>query len=165
MAGAASGGGGGASGGGGGGVSGGGVGSGSIDLPHGLLFAAAHEFVERYPVDLDHFVPHPRDVPVRSAHASADPFDEDLVVLVDEVDRAVADREGCDLPAVLDQLDLHADDALRLRRSLERVRFLLEVLHAPLVVPVGPASRLSFVLELARCEEAAGQGGSSEGAL
>src|SRR6266511_4211910 len=90
MAGAASGGGGGASGGGGGGVSGGGVGSGSIGLPHGLLFPAAHEFVERHPVDLDHLVTHARDVPVRSPHPPADPFDEDFVVLVDEVDRVFA---------------------------------------------------------------------------
>src|SRR6266545_3577767 len=181
-AGAGAGGGGGASGGGGGGVSGGGVGSGSMGLPHGLLFPPAHEFVERDAVHLDDLVSDAGDVAVRAPHAAADPFDEDLVVLVDEVDRAVADREGRHLPSVLDELDLHAlaqrgvrllrldrdlleDDALRLRRSLERVRFLLQVLLAPLVVPVGPASRLPFVLEFTRCEEAAGQWRFLGGAL
>src|SRR5439155_5124735 len=103
-------------------------------------------------------------------HAAADSFDEDLVVLVDEVDRAVADREGCDLPAVLDQLDLYAlpqrgvrllrldrdlleDDPFRLRRAFERVRFLFEPKHAPLVVPVRPPSGLAFALQFARREE------------
>src|SRR6266550_7231164 len=95
-------------GGGGGGVSGGGGGSGSTRLPHGFLFPAADELVEAHAVDLDHLVPHAGDVPVRTAHAASDPFDEDLVVLVDEVDRTVADGEGGHLSAVLDQLDLHA---------------------------------------------------------
>src|SRR3989454_7673178 len=79
------------SGGGGSGVSGGGGGSGSTRLPHGLLFPAADEFVEAHPVDLDHLVPHAGDVPIRPAHAASDPFDEDLVVFVDEVNRPVAD--------------------------------------------------------------------------
>src|SRR5438309_11497801 len=96
------------SGGGRGGVSGGGGGSGSTRLPHGLLFPAADEFVEAHAVDLDHLVPHAGDVPVRAAHAASDPFDEDLVVLVDEVDRTVADGTGGHLTAVLHQLDLHA---------------------------------------------------------
>src|SRR5712691_8655569 len=81
------------SGGGGGGVSGGGGGSGSTRLPHGLLFSAADEFVEAHAVDLDYLVPHAGDVPIRPAHAAPDPFDEDLVMFVDEVDRAVANGE------------------------------------------------------------------------
>src|SRR5207247_1715736 len=78
------------SGGGGAGVSGGGGGSAATRLPHGLLFPAADEFVEAHAVDLDHLVPHAGDVPVRPTHTAPDPFDEDLVVLVDEVDRSVA---------------------------------------------------------------------------
>src|SRR2546428_12548981 len=95
-------------GGGGGVVSGGGGGSGSTRLPHGLLFPAADELVEAHAVDLDHLVPHAGDVPIRPAHAASDSFDEDLVVLVDEVDRSVAYGERGHLSTVLDQLDLHA---------------------------------------------------------
>src|SRR5207249_8637332 len=86
---------GGSGGGGGSSVSGGGGGvSGSTGLPHGFLLAAPDELVQAHAVDLDDLVSHARDVAVRPAHAAADPFDEDLIVLVDEVDRAVADREG-----------------------------------------------------------------------
>src|SRR3989454_11450614 len=150
---------GGSGGGGGSSVSGGGGGvSGSTGLPHRFLFAAPDEFVQAHAVHLDDLVSDARDVAVRPAHAATDPLDEDLIVLVDEVDRAVADREGRHLPSVLDELDLHAlaqcgvrllrldrdllqDDALRLRRSLERVRFLLQVEDAAFVIPVRPPSR------------------------
>src|SRR5437773_5652423 len=88
------------SGGGGAGVSGGGGGSAATRLPHGLLFPAADEFVEAHAVDLDHLVPHAGDVPVRPTHTAPDPFDEDLVVLVDEVDRSVADSKGGHLSTV-----------------------------------------------------------------
>src|SRR3990172_1426861 len=149
--------------------SGGGV-SGSTRLPHRLLFRAADELVQRDPVHLDHLVPHARDVPVRSAHAASDPFDHDLVVFVDEVDCAVPDREGGDLPAVLDELDLHAlpkrgvrllrldrnlfeDDPFPLRCPFKRVRFLLEVLHPPLVVAVRPTVGLSLLFQLPRSEQ------------
>src|SRR5205823_6160237 len=125
-------------GGGGTGVSGVGGDSGSKRLPHGLLFPASDELVEAHAVHLDDLVPNARDVPVRSAHAAADAFDQDLVVFVDEVDRAVADRERGDLTSVLHELNLDAltqggvgllrldsdlleDDPLRLRRSLQRV--------------------------------------------
>src|SRR5204862_6703190 len=124
-------------GGGGAGVAGGGGGSAATRLPHGLLFPAADEFVEAHAVDLDHLVPHAGDVPVRPPHTAPDPFDEDLVVLVDEVERSVADSKGGHLSTVLDQLDLHAlpergvrllrfnrdlfeDDAFRLLQSLVR---------------------------------------------
>ena len=100
------------------------------------------------------------DVAVRPTHASADPLDEHLVVLVDEVDGAVAHREGGDLTAVLDQLDLDAladrrvrllrldadlldDDPAALGGPLERVRALLEVEGPSLVVAVRPASPLA----------------------
>src|SRR5438034_5550513 len=136
-------------GGGGGGVSGGGGGSGSKRLPHGLLFPAPDQFVEADAVDLDHLVSDAGDVSIGTAHPAPDTLDEDLVMFVDEVDRAVADREGRHLAAVLDELDLHAlaergvrllrldghfleDDPLRLRRALERVRFLLEPQGPPL---------------------------------
>src|SRR5206468_10648307 len=162
---------GGSGGGGGSSVSGGGGGvSGSTGLPHGFLLAAPDELVQAHAVHLDDLVSDARDVSVRPAHAAADPLDEDLIVLVDEVDRAVADREGRHLPAVLDELDLHAlaqrgvrllrldrdllqHDALRLRGSLERARFLLQVEHTPLVIPVRPPSGLAFALQFARCEE------------
>src|SRR5436853_1754290 len=138
--------------------------------PHGLLFPAAAEFVEAHAVDLDHLVPHAGDVPVRPTHTAPDPFDEDLVVLVDEVDRSVADSKGGHLSTVLDQLDLHAlpergvrllrfnrdlfeDDAFRLRRSLERIRFLLEMEHASLVISIRPPSALSLALQLPRREQ------------
>src|SRR3989475_755746 len=151
------------------GGAGGGV-SGSTGLPHRLLFASPDELVEAYSVHLDDLVSHPGDVPVRPAHAAADPFDQDLVVLVDEVDRAVAHGEGRHLPPVLDELDFHAlaecrvrllrldrdlleDDPLRLRGTLERVRFLFEVQHAPLVLSVLPPSRLAFAFQFARREE------------
>src|SRR5207253_5003434 len=156
--------------GGGGAVCGGGRGSVSSRLAAGLLFPAADELVEAHPVDLDHLVPHAGDVPVRTAHSASDPFDEDLVVLVDEVDRPVADGERGHLSAVLDQLDLHAlpergvrllrfdgdlfeDDAFRLRRALERIRFLLEMEHASLVISIRPSSALSFALQLPRREQ------------
>src|SRR5687767_14185659 len=71
--------------------------------PHRLLFAAADELVERDAVDLDDLETDAGDVTVGTAHAAADAFDEDLVVLVDEVYRAVAHRERGDLAAVLDQ--------------------------------------------------------------
>src|SRR2546430_3930862 len=158
------------SGGGGAGVSGGGGGSGATRLPHWLLFPAADEFVEAHAVDLDHLVPHAGDVPVRPTHTAPDPFDEDLVVLVDEVDRSVADGKGGHLSTVLDQLDLHAlpergvrllrfdgdlfeDDAFRLRRSLERIRFLLEMEHASLVISIRPSSALSLAFQLPRREQ------------
>src|SRR5205809_4247870 len=158
------------SGGGGAGVSGGGGGSAATRLPHGLLFPAADEFVEAHAVDLDHLVPHAGDVPVRPTHTAPDPFDEDLVVLVDEVDRSVADSKGGHLSTVLDQLDPHAlpergvrllrfnrdlfeDDAFRLRRSLERIRFLLEMEHASLVISIRPPSALSLALQLPRRQQ------------
>src|SRR5216110_2023267 len=136
---------------GGGGVSGGGGGSGSKRLPHGLLFPAPDQFVEADAVDLDHLVPDAGDVSIGTAHPAPDALDEDLVVFVDEVDRAVAEREGGHLAAVLDELDLHTlaergvrllrldchfleDNPLGLRRSFERVRFLLEPPGAPLVL-------------------------------
>src|SRR5712691_11172017 len=133
-----------------GGVSGAvGGGSPSIRLPHRLLFPASHELVEAHAIHLNDFVPNAGDVSVRAAHAPANPFDEDLVVFVNEVDRAVPNRERRHLTTVLDQLDLHAlsqrgirllrlnrdlfqDDAFRLRRSLQRVGALLEVLHPTL---------------------------------
>src|SRR5207237_3790579 len=152
-------------GGGGAGVSGGGGGSAATRLPHGLLFPAADEFVAAPVGDLDHLVPHAGDVPVRPTHTAPDPFDEDLVVLVDEVDRSVADSKGGHLSTVLDQLDLHAlpergvrllrfnrdlfeDDAFRLRRALERIRFLLEMEPASTVISIRPSSALSLTLSL-----------------
>src|SRR2546428_657966 len=165
------------SGGGGGGV------SGSTGLPHRFLFAAPDQLVQAHAVHLNDLVPHAGDVPVRPAHAASDPFDQDLVVLVDEVDRAIADGEGGHLPSVLDELDLHAlaergvrllrldpdlleDDPLRLRGALERVRFLFEVQHAPLVISVRPPSGLAFALQFARREETTCQRSTpAEGAL
>src|SRR3990172_9223139 len=136
-----------------------------LPSPHRLLLPPANELVEGDVVHLDDLVPDAGDVPVRPAHAAADPLDEDLVVLVDEVDRTVADGERGDLTAVLDQLDLHAlpergvrllrldrdlleHDPPTLRGTLEGVRYLLEVLHAALVVPVGPPVGLALDLEL-----------------
>src|SRR3990172_4706955 len=55
--------------------------------PHGLLLAPAHHLVQGDIVDLDDLVAHARRVAVRAARPPADAFDEDLVVLVDEVDR------------------------------------------------------------------------------
>src|SRR5712691_11875442 len=154
-----------------GGVSGAvGGGSPSIRLPHRLLFPASHELVEAHAIHLNDFVPNSGDVSVRAAHPPANPFDEDLVVFVDEVDRAVPNRERRHLTTVLDQLDFHAfpqrgvrllrldrdlfqDDAFRLRRSLQRVGALFEVLHPTFVVPIGPAVGLSLILELSRREE------------
>src|SRR5437867_11944347 len=90
---------GGSGGGGGSSVSGGGGGvSGSMGLPHRFLFAAPDELVQAHAVHLDDLVSHARDVSIRSAHAAPDPLDEDLIVLVDEVDRAGADRDGRHLP-------------------------------------------------------------------
>src|SRR3990170_649596 len=145
-----------------------------LPSPHRLLLPPANELVEGDVVHLDYLVPDAGDAPVRPAHAAADPLHEDLVVLVDEVDRAVADCERGDLPAVLDQLDLHAlpergvrllrldrdlleHDPPTLRGTLEGVRFLLEVLHAALVVPVGPPAGLALDLELPSREESACQ--------
>src|SRR2546430_812499 len=142
----------------------------STRLPHRLLFSAPDEFVQAHAVHLNDLVSNARNVAVRPAHAAADPFDEDLIVLVDEVDRAVADREGRHLPSVLDELDLHAlaqrgvrllrldrdlleHDALRLRRSLERIRFLFQVQDAAFVISVRPAPGLAFALQFARCEQ------------
>src|SRR5439155_1401448 len=82
-------------------------------------------------VHLDDLVPHARDVAVRTAHAAADPFDEDLVVLIDEVDCSIADGEGRHLPAVLDELDLHALAERRVR-LLRLDRDLLEDNPLPL---------------------------------
>src|SRR5213594_4016520 len=67
-----------------------------------LLLPAPDELIQGHVVDLDHLVPHTGDIPVRPSHAAADALDEDLVVLADEVDRTVPDREGRDLTAVLD---------------------------------------------------------------
>src|ERR1051325_8229696 len=138
--------------------------------PHRLLFLALDELVEGHVVHLDDLEADARDVAVRAAHAAADALDEDLVVLVDEVDRAVAGGERRDLAAVLDELDLDglADgrvgllgldpdlldhDAAGLRHALDRVRLFLEPEGPGLVVPVGPAELLPVVLELARREE------------
>src|SRR5439155_620215 len=147
-------------GGGGGRVSSGGGGvSSSIGSPDGLLLPSLHELVQGDVVHLDHLVPDSGDVPVRPAHPPADALHEDLVVLVDEVDRAVPDRECGDLPAVLHELDLHAlsegrvrllrldrdlleDDPLRLGGTLQGVGLLLELEDPPFVVPVGPAELL-----------------------
>src|SRR2546422_4190776 len=159
---------GGSGGGGGSSVSGGGGGvSGSTGLPHRFLLAAPDELVQAHAVHLDDLVSDARDVSVRPAHAAADPLNEDLIVLVDEVDRAVADREGRHLPSVLDELDLHAlterrvrllrldrdlleDDPLRLRGTLEGVRLLFEVQHTSLVISVRPPSGLAFAFQFAR---------------
>src|SRR3990172_7408728 len=138
--------------------------------PHGLLLAPAHHLVQGDIVDLDDLVAHARQVAVRAARPPADAFDEDLVVLVDEVDRPVAHGESRDLPAVLDELDLHAladrrvrllgldsdlfeHDAAGLGRRLEGVGLLLEVEDAPLVVPVGPAQGLPVLAQLPRSVE------------
>src|SRR3990172_4496931 len=146
-----------------------------LHLPHRLLLAPAHELVQGDVVDLDHLVADAGDVPVRAAHAPADPLDEDLVVLVDEVDRPLADGERGDLPPVLDELDLHAlpqrrvrllrldgdlleHDAAPLGGALEGVGLYLEVEDAALVVPVRPAPGLADVVELAGGVEASGQG-------
>src|SRR3989304_4140496 len=110
----------------------------SITSPDRLLLPPAHELVQGNLVSLNDLVANPRDDSVRGAPAPADPFDEDLVVFVDEVDRSVADGEGGDLSSVLDELDLHAlaergvrlfrldghlleDDSATLRCALERV--------------------------------------------
>src|SRR2546425_2761648 len=181
---ASSGGGGGSSaaggGGGRGGVSSGGGGgvSFSIESPDGLLLPALHELLQGDVVHLDDLVLDPGDVPVRPAHPTADPLHEDLVVLVDEVDRAVPDRERGDLPPILHELDLHAlpergvrllrldrdllqHDPLRLGRALERIRFLLEVEDPPLVVPVRPPELLAIVDQLSCGVQSTGQGSTS----
>lgn len=81
-------------------------------------------------------------------------------MLVDEVDGSVSDREGGDLTAVLDELDLDAlpdggvgllsldsdllqDDAARLGGSLERIGFLPQLENPLLVAPVQPAELLA----------------------
>src|SRR5580658_10212209 len=73
-----------------------------------LLLAAPNELVQRDTVHLDDLVPDPGDVPVGPAHPAADAFDEHLVVLIDEIDGAVAHSECGDLASVLDELDLDA---------------------------------------------------------
>src|SRR5207249_9914013 len=95
------------SGGGGAGVSGGGGGSAATRLPHGLLFPAADEFVEAHAVDLDHLVPHAAAVPVRPTHTAPDPFDEDAVALVDELDPSLAHSRARHLSTARDRLDPH----------------------------------------------------------
>src|SRR5256712_10171256 len=83
---------GGSGGGGGGSVSGGGGGgSGSTGLPHRVLLAAPDEFVQAHAVHLDDLVSDARDVAVRPAPAAADPFHEDLVVLVHATGLALAE--------------------------------------------------------------------------
>src|SRR5207247_567660 len=56
-------------------------------------------------------------------------------------------------PAQLVEADAVDLDPLGLRRSFERVRFLLEPQGPPLVVPVRPPSGAALVLQLARREE------------
>src|SRR3990170_4625993 len=133
--------------------------SSTIASPNRLLLATLHEFLEAHVIDPDHLEPDPGDVPVGAAHPPTDPLHEDLVVFIDEVDRAFAAREGGDLPPVLDELDLHAlpqrrvrllrldgdlleHDAAPLGGALEGVGLYLEVEDAALVVPVRPAPGL-----------------------
>src|SRR3972149_3986045 len=166
--------------GGGAGVSSGDPLSSNIASPDGLLLPPLHELLEGDVVDLDHLVPHAGDVAVRAAHPSADSFDEDLVVLVNEIDRAIAGRERRDLAAVLDELNLHAlpqrgvrlfrldrdlleDDSPTLGSAFERVRLLLEMEDAALVVPVGPAVLLAVLDQFPCSFETSAHGSPSSG--
>ena len=132
--------------------------------PHRLLLASPDELVQGHVVDLDDLVTHARDVTVGTAHPAADAFDQHLVVLVDEVDGAVADREGGDLAPVLDELDLDAlpdggvgllgldphllqDDAPGLGRALQGIGLLLELKDPLLVGAVAPPELLPVLLQ------------------
>jgi hypothetical protein len=61
--------------------------------------------------DIIHFgnyVPDTRDISHGPPETTADAFDLDFIVLVNEVDRTVANRKCGDLTPVLDQLYAHA---------------------------------------------------------
>src|SRR5208337_1489130 len=116
---------------------------------------ADDHLVEADVVHLGDHVPDAGDIPHGTPETSADALDLDFVVLVNEVDRTVADGKSADLPPVLDQLDAHAlpdrgvrllgfdtdllqHDTSRLWRTLERVRLHIEVEFAAGVVLVRP---------------------------
>ena len=135
-----------------------------------LLLASSNHFVEGNAVDLNDLVTDTGNISVRTTHASTDTFDHDFVVLVDEVDRAVAGSEGSELVAVLDQGDLDGladaavgllgfdadlldDDALGLSRPTEWVVTLARLQHALLVSAVRPAKLLAVLGHLGPSKE------------
>merc|ERR1719436_563587 len=103
----------------------------------GLLLLLPIEGPEAAARDLHDLEPHARDV-ADGVTAAPEARDQHLVVLVDEVQAAVAGHEGRNLLAVLDQLDAAAlpdggvwllglnadlldDDALGMRGATERI--------------------------------------------
>ena len=59
-------------------------------------------------VHLGNDIPDTWDISHGTPETSANAFDFDFVVFINEVDRTVTTSEGGDLPAILDQLDTHA---------------------------------------------------------
>jgi hypothetical protein len=59
-------------------------------------------------IDFYDFESNARDIPVTSAHSTADAFDDDFVVFIDESDGMVARGKRSDLSTVLDKLDFDA---------------------------------------------------------
>ena len=136
----------------------------------GLLLSATDHLIERNAVHLDDLVADTRNVTVRTTHASADTFDHDFVVLVDEVDGAVAGSESGELVAVLDQGDLDGladaavgllgfdadlldNDAFGLSRPTERVVTLARLQHSLLVSAVRPTKLLAVLGHLGPSKE------------
>jgi len=135
-----------------------------------LLLAATDHLVERDTVYLDDLVADTGNITVRTTHASADTFDHDFVVLVNEVDGTVAGGESGQFVAVLDERDLDglsdagvglfgfdADlfdhDALGLSGPSKRVVLGARLEHALLVSAVRPTEFLSVFGHLGTCEE------------
>eukprot|EP00303_Exanthemachrysis_gayraliae_P004487 CAMPEP_0206004498 /NCGR_PEP_ID=MMETSP1464-20131121/4013_1 /ASSEMBLY_ACC=CAM_ASM_001124 /TAXON_ID=119497 /ORGANISM="Exanthemachrysis gayraliae, Strain RCC1523" /LENGTH=307 /DNA_ID=CAMNT_0053377913 /DNA_START=286 /DNA_END=1207 /DNA_ORIENTATION=+ len=120
---------------------------------------------------LDHLEAHAGDVTHRVSLA-AEPGNQHLVVLVDEVEAAVVGHEGSNLLAILDELGAHAfadgavgllgldadlleDDALAVRGPAEGVALVLRAQVRLLVALAGPAVLAPHRAQLAARADAA----------
>src|SRR5512136_1500872 len=106
-------------------------------------------------VHLGDDIPDTGDISHGPAKTAANALDLDLIVFINEVDGTVTNRKRADLSSVLDQLHAHAFpdggvrlfclntylfqyDTSRLRGTLKRVRFHIEIEFAAGVVLVCP---------------------------
>jgi len=147
----------------------------------GLLLLLAVERKQSDARHLHHLESHTRDI-AHSVALTAEPSDQHLVVLIDEVEATVTRHESGDLLAVFDQLSAHAladgrvgllgldanflqDDALAVRRAAEGIALELRAEVALFVRLVGPPVLYAHGPQLARSVDSAGLSGTHDASV